>query len=158
MEAVEGYLVVQQPGLLAAGLEHLGVPPAHPARQAGADRLEGRLLGREAGGQVGQRVLVGAAVGQLAGGEDALFHALAEALEGLDQALDPDDVHSDAPDRHLASTVREGESYCLDARRGKRPGGPSEPLKPLSRKADTFAEPRLLEGGRAMPPWPGREF
>ena len=70
-------------GLAAAGLLDLGVLPGHSAREPGADRLEGRLLGGETRGQVGQRVLVPAAVLQLGRGEQAVLHALPEPREGL---------------------------------------------------------------------------
>src|SRR5204862_4538285 len=96
-EALERDLVELEARLLAAGLDHLGVLPADAAAQARADRLERRLLGGEPCRQVGQRIMMGAAVGQLAFREEAFLHALAEALEGLHQPLDLDDVHADAP-------------------------------------------------------------
>ena len=78
----------------------LEVAPAHAETQAGAERLGGRLLGREARGEVRHGVAPGPAVGDLALGEDAAQEALVPARDDVAHARNADEIHADAVDRH----------------------------------------------------------
>src|SRR2546426_1864282 len=99
-EALERRAVKLEPRLLAPGLDHLGLLPAHAGGEPGSDRLERGLLGRKAGGEMGDGILVPAAVLELGIGEQPVFQALPESLQRVHQAIDLDDIHSDSPDRH----------------------------------------------------------
>src|SRR5438477_10087128 len=90
-------------GLPAAGLQHLELPEADAVAHAGADGLGGRFLGGEPDREMGQRILVPAAIGQLGLGEQPPLHARAEALEGFAHALHLDHVDADAANRHMIS-------------------------------------------------------
>src|SRR5436309_2370994 len=110
LEALERDPREAQLGLLAAGLDDLGLLPADAAGEAGADGLERGFLGGEPGGQVGERVLVAAAVLELALGEEPLLHALAEAPQRLHQPLHLDHVDPDPLDGHHPSAHDDWES------------------------------------------------
>ena len=83
-----------------AGLQHLDLGPADAARDAGAERFARRLLGREAGRQMRQRVLEPAAVRELLRREQPPLHPLPEAPERLADAIDLADVDTDAANGH----------------------------------------------------------
>src|SRR6267143_424923 len=78
--------VQHEAGRLAALAMDLEVAPAHAETQAGAERLGGRLLGREARGEVRHGVAPGPAVGDLALGEDAAQEALVPARDDVAHA------------------------------------------------------------------------
>ena len=81
----------------------LDVAPQHALRMAGAERLHGCFLGREAAGKMNCRHAPSTAVGHFVLGEDAMHEAVAVALDGLGNArnisgIDPqsNDVRLDA--------------------------------------------------------------
>src|SRR5207249_1336483 len=86
--------VEHQARRLAALAADLEIAPAHAEAQPAAERLRGRLLGREARGEVGHGIAPRAAVGDLALREDAAQEALVPARDDVAHARDPDDVHA----------------------------------------------------------------
>src|ERR1043166_9130600 len=99
-EAFERGSAQPQDGNPPAWLQDLDLGPADAAGDAGAERFARRLLGRESGRQVRQRVLEPAAVRELAGREQAALHPLPEPPERLGDAIDLADVDTDAANRH----------------------------------------------------------
>lgn len=99
LERRPGAAVQDEPWRFALAAPNLDVGPLHPL-QAGAERLDERLLGREPGGQTLRGARTIAASLELPVGEQALLAALAEPLE---QVGDPRRVHVvDAyPNNHL---------------------------------------------------------
>ena len=76
------------------------VLPAKLAADAGAEGFGDGFLGGEASGEKGGRFLVGKAVRDFFGAEDALQKAFAEFFVRGANAFDFDDVNADAEDHH----------------------------------------------------------
>src|SRR5258705_7580088 len=88
-------------GRLAALPAHLELTPVHAHAEPGAQRLERRLLGREARGEVGNGIAPAPAVGDLVIGEDATEEAIVPALHHAAEARDLGEVAAYALDvRH----------------------------------------------------------
>ncbi len=96
-----------EPGRLAPPPPHLHLAPPHPHREAGAERLQRRLLRGEAGSQVLGRIVAGKRVGQLRLGEDALEKPVLPALHQAADPRDLDDVDAD-PDDQCGSSPAPG--------------------------------------------------
>src|SRR5438445_1392933 len=98
--------VEHQARRLAALAADLEIAPAHAEAQPAAERLRGRLLGREARGEVGHGIAPRAAVGDLALREDAAQEALVPARDDVAHARDPDEVHADARSEEHTSELQ----------------------------------------------------
>ena len=95
-----GCLAVEGDGWPAAGLTRdFNVTPAYAMVPASAQRLHGRLLGREAGGVPFHPVGLGVAVANLAFGEHAMQKAFPMASQSLRDARDFRNVNAGA-DNH----------------------------------------------------------
>src|SRR4029453_1547391 len=147
-------------GRLAALAAHLELAPVHAHAEPGAQRLERRLLGREARGQVGNGIAPAPAVGDLVIGEHTTQETIVPALHHAAEARDLGEVDADAldvrhepmaflmiPDSSVAtdsmcdrsspSTTTRARFSVPEERRRMRPAGPMR----LSRGAGGPASP-----------------
>ena len=96
-----GSAVKAQGGSAAGFASYLDLKPVDALADAGAEGLGSRFLGGKARGEAFRRPSLAQAVGLFRGGEDAVQEALSEALEGLLDSGNLDQIDASA-DNHPA--------------------------------------------------------
>src|SRR5262249_13840289 len=100
---------------------HFHLPPAHTQAEAGSERLQRRLLSREAYSEMGDRIAPAAAIGDLVFREHAAQELLVPPLDDLAHAGNPRQIDADPPDvpgkwlrqRPIASRIRPANSAAI---------------------------------------------